>query len=96
MTIRVRLMNEYTIEWPLWLPGGPAEEGALPVTGHLAGELKAWARAFNEHYDYQHGWDDPQRADAHAQEAVRLQRALQTDLGDDYEVVLELWEVSDR
>lgn len=96
MAIRIRLMNEYTIEWPLWVADGPAQEGDLPVTEPLAGELKAWARAFNEHYDWQQGWDDPKRADGHAQEAERLQRALQADLGHDYEVVLQLWEVPER
>ncbi|NCT91578.1 hypothetical protein GXB85_11530 [Cellulomonas sp. APG4] len=89
-------MNEYTVNWPLWVPGGVAREGDLPVSEPVAVALKAWARTFNEHFDWQHGWDDPKRRDAHVAEAARLQRALQADLGDTYEVVLELWEVDVR
>lgn len=96
MAIRIRLMNEYSIDWPLWVSDGPAGEGDLPVTAPLAAELKAWARTFNDHYDWQHGWDDPKRFEGHAREAERLQRALQADLGDAYEVALQLWEVPKR
>jgi hypothetical protein len=90
---RVRLMNEYSVAWPLWVAGGAAPDDALPVPEPLARELRAWAREFNEHYHWQDGWDDPALADAHAREAARLHRALQAELGPDFEVVLDLWEV---
>ncbi|MBO3085097.1 hypothetical protein [Cellulomonas fengjieae] len=96
MTVRVRLMNEYTVDWPLWVSDGPAQEGDVPIDEPLATELKTWARVFNEHYDWKRGWDDPAVAEGHAQEAVRLRGALQDALGRGYDVVLELWEVSDR
>lgn len=92
MPLRVKLMNEYTIQWPLWIPGGPATEGDLPVSEGLAADLKAWAGTFNAHFDWQHGWDDPALVAEHALEAQRLRLALAEELGPDYEVVLDLWE----
>lgn len=88
----VRLMNEYTVRWPLWGQLGPLSEGELKVSDPVARELKAWARSFNEHFDWQRGWDDPAIAAAHALEATRLRDALQADLGPQYDVVLDLWE----
>ncbi|ADG76513.1 conserved hypothetical protein [Cellulomonas flavigena DSM 20109] len=92
MTTRVRLMNEYTIDWPLWVDG-PAGEGDLPVSERLAGDLKAWARTFNNHYDFQHGWDDSRLIEPYTREGQRLQHALQVELGPGYDVALDLWEV---
>lgn len=92
VAVRVRLMNEYTIEWPLWVPDGPTREGDLPVSEAVAREIKAWARTFNEHYDWESGWDDQEIAEGHVREASRLEAALAADLGDEYEVALELWE----
>lgn len=93
MAVRVKLMNEYSIDWPLWLLGGPAQEGQLPISEPLARELKAWARSFNDHYHWESGWDDGERARAHAATAAPLLRALQAELGTDYEVTMDLWEV---
>lgn len=93
MRVRVRLMNEYGVPWPLWVAGGAAADDALAVPEQLARELRAWARVFHEHHHWQDGWDDPVLAGAHAREAVRLHRALQVELGPELEVVLELWEV---
>lgn len=92
MPLRVKLMNEYTMRWPLWIPDGPAAEGDLPVSDGLAADLKAWARTFNEHFDWQRGWDDSALIPGHALEAQRLRLALAEELGPDYEVVLDLWE----
>lgn len=94
MAVPVRLMNEYTVEWPLWTTGGLTREGELPVSELLAQELKAWARTFDEHYHWESGWDRQEVAEAHAKEAVRLRRALQADLGPQYEITLDLWECS--
>lgn len=93
MTTRVKLMNEYSVTWPLWTTFGLAEEGDLPVSDDLAARLRAWAAHFDEHFHWERGWDGAGRAESHAREARRLHRALQDELGPGYEVSLDLWEV---
>jgi hypothetical protein len=92
VTTTVRLMNEYSVAWPLWVAGGPAGDGDLPVSAHLTERLRAWARHFDEHFHWEHGWDDDAHPVEHAREALRLRRALQDDLGPGFRVVLDLWE----
>jgi hypothetical protein len=96
VTTRVTLMNEYSVTWPLWVADGPADERDPPVSAALAQRLRAWARDFDEHVHWPHGWDDDARPAQHAREAVRLHRAVQQDLGPGYEVVLDLWEAPAR
>ncbi|GEA87245.1 hypothetical protein Q760_10215 [Cellulomonas cellasea DSM 20118] len=46
---RVRLMNEYSVAWPLWVTGGATRDDAPPISEPLSRELRAWARVFDKH-----------------------------------------------
>lgn len=88
----VRLMNEYSISWPLWTPEGPADRDEIPVSPVLAARLCRWAEHFEQHYHWETGWDDPSRSAPHATEAETLRGLLDAELGQGWTVTLELWE----
>lgn len=88
----VRLMNEYSVSWPLWTAEGPADRDEIPVSPALAARLCRWAEHFDRHYHWETGWDDPARSAPHAAEAETLRGLLEAELGADYAVALELWE----
>ncbi|GGC18390.1 hypothetical protein [Cellulomonas carbonis] len=92
MVTRIKLMNEHSVAWPLWTDWGQVGEGDLPLSRQLADRLKAWAAVFDEHFHWEHGWDGYADPAGHAREGLLLQRALQDELGADYEVTLRLWE----
>lgn len=88
----LKLMNEYTIEWPLWDRSGPCERGDPPVPADLECRLLDWAREFNDHFDWETGWDDPALREPHAQTGRQLYDELVAFLGENYDVDLNLWE----
>lgn len=90
--IPVRLMNEYSVAWPLWNLDGFAEEGTLPVSPALAARLRAWAAFFEDHFHWETGWDGAGRGAPHAAEGRELRRLLVDELGPGYDVTLSLWE----
>lgn len=93
MTTQVKIMNEYTVGWPLWNASGPAERREFPLSEPLAQRLEHWARFFNDHFDWETGWDDPALKEPHRIEAHELCRLVSEELGPDYGVRLDLWEV---
>ncbi len=92
MRVRVRLMNDYTVDWPLWLPDGGASEDELPVPEHLRSRVRAWADVFNTLYHYERGWPTRHHLQQHRREGERLRVALAEDLGPGFDVVLDYWE----
>lgn len=92
MVVRVKVGNDYSVAWPVWRDDGPADEGDFPIPPELAGALRAWAQSFNDHFEWDTGWDEPSSARPHAEEGRRIQAALQEALGPEYVVDLDLWE----
>ncbi|WP_181439714.1 hypothetical protein [Curtobacterium sp. MCBD17_028] len=45
-----RLMNEYTVDWPIWRDDGGAPEGEPELSQRLAAQVRDWAATFNELY----------------------------------------------
>jgi hypothetical protein len=89
---RVKLMNEYTVAWPIWMSGGLADRGSLDLSDGLAARISEWARVFNDHFDPETGWDSSDLRARHATDAQALRRSLREELGDRYDVTLDLWE----
>ncbi|GII99235.1 hypothetical protein Slu03_16130 [Sediminihabitans luteus] len=85
-------MNEYAVTWPLWNEAGPAEPGELPVSESTSARLRSWARLFNDHSDWESGWDDTELVEPHRLEAHTLLRLVQDEVGDGDDVRLHLWE----
>lgn len=97
MTIPLKLMNEYCVDFPVWSAVGDTLGGRLPLSAELDARLRAWAAFFNAHHDWQTGWDvDRAEVQAHATEGRALQEALARELGTGYSVTLDLWEVPRR
>ena len=94
--IVVRLMNEYGRAVPVWTAGDGSfvtEFGVGSFSSEVNARLEAWAEQFLAFMDDQHGWQAPDLARAHANEGRALAGAMQEELGDDYRVELELWEL---
>lgn len=89
----VRLMNDYTVDWPLWpVSNGAAEEMKTLLDEGLSTRLRQWAQVFNAHYDPFDGWDDPVLAAEHRAEAGRLLAALRAALPSPWTITLDYWE----
>lgn len=89
----LKLMNEYTIAWPLWDCSGPLRRGEPPMPADLERRLLDWARELNEQYDWKTGgWYDATLREPHTREGRALYHELSAFLGEDYEVVPVLWE----
>ncbi|WP_265520105.1 hypothetical protein [Oerskovia flava] len=89
----VRLMNDYTADWPLWPASSEvADELNELLDDHLATRLRRWAQVFNAHYDHSDGWDDHDLAAEHRAEADRLLADLRAALPLPWVVTLDYWE----
>lgn len=90
----VRLMNDYTVVWPLWwIDGGQVQPGDLDLSEATRERLRAWAAHFNAHFDPFQGWDTPAAARGHAAAADQLVVDLRRELGPDVPVRPDLWEL---
>ncbi len=94
---RIKLMNEYMCELPLWQEGeGQVSEEMLleelRLSRRLEKGLRALATRFNNHFQHDRGWDDEDRARRHADHARSMHRRLKRELGPAWDVVLDLWE----
>jgi hypothetical protein len=87
----IRLMNEYSVEWPLWDEEGMCPDGHPALPAATADRLRAWAASFNEHYDPFRGWPEREMAEAHQRQAEQLLAELEGILGPG-SVRLDLWE----
>jgi hypothetical protein len=91
MPTRVRLMDEYSSIWPLWLDDrGQDTADVLAISARLAEKLRDWAKDFDEGFDVDDGWDDSTRAENHALEGDALASEVQNELGTEFNVELIL------
>jgi len=90
----VKLMNDYSVDWPVWTHFDPDADAAVDaaVDEALAERLRAWVDVFNEHYHHERGWDDPRVAADHRAEGEALRDALAAVLPDPLRVRLDYWE----
>ena len=89
---RIKIMNEYTVAWPVWNEPGETERDDLRLSESLVQRLERWARSFNDHFDWETGWDDRALTEPHRLEAHELHRLVSAELGPEYRVLLDLWE----
>ena len=89
----VRLANDYGAHWPLWTRGlSVLRRDAWPVSDDLAERISAWARSFAENYSEVDGWPTEQLKVDHVKEGHKLAVLLQSELGAEWVVRLEIWE----
>ncbi len=88
----IRLMNEYSVDFPIWDEDGLVDAAGFPVGPQLGAELREWAAIFDAHFDPFEGWDDPAVASLHHARGPALRDRLQTELGPGCHVVLDQWE----
>lgn len=90
---QVKLMNEYGVDFPLWVDGFSAGEAPFAdLPDDLRDRLRAWARGFDENFNAFEGWGSSESREAHVREAQLLLAAVRDALGPDVDVVLDLWE----
>lgn len=90
---QVKLMNEYGVDFPLWVDGLSAGEAPFEnLPEDLRSRLRSWARAFDENFNAFTGWGSTESKDTHVREAQLLLAAVRDALGPDCDVVLDLWE----
>ncbi|TXL57877.1 hypothetical protein [Aeromicrobium terrae] len=88
---RIQLMNEYGVEWPLWEDEHTSPDDYPQLTSSLVDELRAWAKAFLEHFDWKTGWPTDFDSEYHRLEGRRLAERLRSELGDDFVVTFDDW-----
>lgn len=96
--VQVALMNDYGAPWPVWVAGGAdlvTEYGVGSFSSEINARLEAWARDFARYMDSRAGWQAPELATRHAEEGHDLAQRMQEELGPDYSVELQLWEVAE-
>ena len=89
--MNIRLMNDYTVELPLWVDDGLMDENALALAAELEAGLRAWAANFNQGFTVDGGWPSAQVELAHRAEAERLLTELQRALPE-HTITLAYWE----
>jgi|SRR3954452_19317961 hypothetical protein len=87
----VRLMSDYTSEWPLWVGNVNVTADHLGLSSALAGRLWDWGQLFDAHYSHQTGWDSESARARYATEADVLFRDLRTELSPDVALSLDVW-----
>ncbi|MGZ4697282.1 MAG: hypothetical protein ACXVGT_07425 [Oryzihumus sp.] len=89
---QLQLTTDYLAPSPLWIRGGcVGDPRRLGVSAALTERLLAWQADFDEHFHWDRGWDASESAEAWAARGPRLLEPLQAELGDRYEVTLDLW-----
>ncbi|RLP79795.1 tautomerase family protein [Mycetocola lacteus] len=94
--ISIKIANEYGVDWPLWGPEGLTNESQFPqISDALRARLKAWAHGFNTVYHHDHGWgENIAHAEAHAAEGGILTLRVTEELGQGFNVSLDIWETT--
>lgn len=93
--IKVRLMNDYMVDWPLWGSEGETAAEDWALSPQLKERLAAWAAFFNKHYHEDHGFPTVEMARKHRAEGIALQPLVAEELGPRYNVVGDFWETND-
>lgn len=91
--IVVRLENDYGAPFPVW-GDFVTDSGVGSFSSELNLKLEGWAAHFEDHMDSVTGWDDPAAARDHAAFAAELAADMADELGPDYRVELDLWELT--
>lgn len=91
--IVVRLENDYGAPFPVW-GDFVTDSGVGSFSSELNLKLEGWAAHFEDHMDSVTGWDDPAAARDHAAFAAELAADMTDELGPDYRVELDLWELT--
>lgn len=90
--IVVRLANDYGRRFPV-VGDFVTDSGVGSFSAELNAKLEGWAAHFADHMDPVLGWDDRRAARDHAAFAGELVADMADELGPDYRVELDLWEV---
>ncbi|WP_226346322.1 hypothetical protein [Agilicoccus flavus] len=90
--IRVRLMNEYGAPMPVW-GDFVTEAGVGSFSSELNLKLEAWAEVFAENMHHETGWRRPEIVRAYRAQAYALAEQMRDELGPDYVVDVDLWEL---
>lgn len=89
----IRLMNDYSVELPLWDREGLLDADSIVLPADLRASLLAWAANFNRSFSWETGWPSSELEAIHRAEGERLAGALRDALpGDD--VTFQYWETS--
>ena len=92
---RLRLSSDYGAEWPLWSDRAgmvdPADHG---VPADLCADLRAWQALFDADFDPYSGWRSGSVEQQYAHMSIDLLRRLQSELGADAVVSLDMWPLS--
>ncbi|WOO98704.1 ASCH domain-containing protein [Micrococcus terreus] len=89
---RLRMFNEYGVDWPFWDDDGPMDVDDLPLPEELTSRVLRWAAGFNDEFDWDRGWPSAAQRDAHVAEGHQLFREVQAALPAHLTVELDLWE----
>ena len=89
-TRRIRVMNDYGTDWPVWDREGGTVPGDFPdLSSSLVTDLLNWGRTFQEEYSHRSGWPDGFDHDAYFRKGRLLADRLQGELGDEFAVSFE-------
>ena len=93
---RLTLSSDYGAEWPLWSDrDGMVDPTAHGVPADLCADLRAWQGLFDADFDPDSGWRSGSVEQQYARTAIDLLRRLQSQLGADVAVSLDMWPLSD-
>lgn len=70
------------------------DSGVGSFSAELNAKLEGWAAHFADHMDPVTGWDGPRAARDHAAFGAELAGEMAAELGADYRVELDLWELA--
>ena len=87
----VRLMSDYSSEWPLWIGNVNVTADHLGLSSALACRLWDWERHFDTHHNHKSGWDSEPAREWYANQAEALFRDLRTELSPDVALALDVW-----
>ena len=101
---RLKLMNEYSVDWPIWTCDLGKADYQQHLSSPLQNRLAAWAANFNTNFhtclfqqDGWEGWKTKEEEKQHWKEGRELEQMLQEQLSAgnslvDWDVYLSLWE----
>ena len=89
--MRVRLENEFMCRLPLWNERGGTGPADWPMLSPgLVQALMSWHDYFDVNFDLKRGWIGGSKT-RYREHGMRLEKELQQELGEDYEVTLNPW-----
>jgi hypothetical protein len=92
---RMSLMSDYGCEFPVWTKYGRDNEANLALSVSLAQDLRVWQDVFEHGFDSERGWTTADGEERYARAAPGLRDRLISEVGSNYDVVLDAWPVKD-